>query len=292
MILNVSGRTDIINYYTPWFLKRLEEGFIDVRNPFYNKMVSRIYLKDVDAFVFCTKNPMPIIPYLSQIKKPIIFQVTITPYKEDIEVNVKDKKAIINSLDQIKDIVGIENLYVRYDPIFLNHKYTLEYHVKVFERLCFLLKGKCKHVIISFLDNYQNVQKNITYLNIQNFDRESLEKLGKEFGKIAGQNNITIQTCCENVDFTKYGFIKNDCVSREYMFKLTGKKFSKWKERNCNCATMVDIGAYNTCLNFCKYCYANYDESKVKINIKNHDINSSLLIGHLQKDDIIKVRNK
>ena len=76
MILNVSGRTDIVAFYTPWFINRLKEGFVDVRNPFNESQVSRIYFSDVDAIVFCTKNPRPIIPYLKDIKKPILFHVT------------------------------------------------------------------------------------------------------------------------------------------------------------------------------------------------------------------------
>ena len=48
MILNVSGRTDIVAFYTSWFMNRYHEGFLDVRNPFYKKQVSRIYFKDVD----------------------------------------------------------------------------------------------------------------------------------------------------------------------------------------------------------------------------------------------------
>lgn len=55
---------------------------------------------------------------------------------------------------------------------------------------------------------------------------------------------------------------------------------------------MVDIGVYNSCYHFCKYCYANYDEKKVRDNIKMHDKNSSLLMGKLESDDIIKVRRK
>ena len=49
MILNVSGRTDIVAFYTKWFMNRYNEGFVDVRNPFYPKNISRIYFKDVDG---------------------------------------------------------------------------------------------------------------------------------------------------------------------------------------------------------------------------------------------------
>ena len=98
MILNVSGRTDIVAFYTKWFMKRLEEGYVDVRNPFNRNLVSRIYFEDVDAIMFCTKNPLPIIPYLKDIHKPIIFHVTLTPYKNDIEVNVPNKKDIIEGI--------------------------------------------------------------------------------------------------------------------------------------------------------------------------------------------------
>ena len=295
MILNVSGRTDIVAFYSKWFIKRYQEGYVDVRNPFYPKLVSRIYFKDVDLIVFCTKNPKPIIPFLKYIKQPIIFHVTITPYKKDIEPYVPIKKEVINSVKEISKIIPKEYLYIRYDPVFLSNKYNLDYHIKAFDRLCTLLDGYVSKIIISFLDNYKNVQKNLRYLQVKNFSNEDYKKLGLNFSRIAKEHHIIVQTCGEKKDLVEYGFIKDECLSRSLAYKLTGKNFPRWQARNnknCNCANMVDIGSYNSCLHLCKYCYANYDEDSIKRNVLEHDDNSSLLIGNLNSDDIIKVRKK
>ena len=79
MILNVSGRTDIVAFYMEWFMNRYHNGYVDVRNPFYPKQVSRIFFENVDAILFCTKNPIPILKYIPEIQKPILFHVTLTP---------------------------------------------------------------------------------------------------------------------------------------------------------------------------------------------------------------------
>ena len=177
MILNVSGRCDIVSFYTPWFINRYREGYVDVRNPFYNKQVSRIYFKDVDLIVFCTKNPVPIISYISEIKIPIIFHVTITPYHRDIEPGVYNKKSIIEAVKKISKIIGKENLYIRYDPIFLSDKYNLGYHLKSFQRLCELLDGYTSHIIISFIDLYKNVKNNLKVLNLKPFEEDDYRKM-------------------------------------------------------------------------------------------------------------------
>ena len=44
MILNVSSRTDIIAFYEKWLIKRVEAGFVDVRNPF-NPNASELFDK-------------------------------------------------------------------------------------------------------------------------------------------------------------------------------------------------------------------------------------------------------
>lgn len=295
MILNVSGRTDIVAFYSKWFLNRLKEGYVDVRNPFNPNLVSRINFEDVDLILFCTKNPIPIVDKLDNIKIPYIFHITITPYKNDIEPNLPSKSDIIKAVKKISITIGIENVYVRYDPIFISEKYNTEYHIKAFTKLCSLLKGYVKTIIVSFIDNYKNVRKNLPYLKYRSFTEEDYKLIGENFSKIAKDNNMVIQTCFEERNLTEYGFIKGECMSKELAFKLTGKTYKKWQARKgnaCNCVELVDIGVYNSCNHLCKYCYANYDESKVKENINNHDINSTLLIGHINSDDIIKPRKK
>lgn len=294
MILNVSGRTDIVAFYTEWFINRYREGFVDVRNPFYPKKISRINFEDVDAIVFCTKNPIQILKYLKEIDKPILFHVTLTPYKKDIEPNLPPKGDIINAIKKLSSIVGIDNLYIRYDPIFLNDKYSLEYHIKAFDNMCRLLNGYVKHIIISFIDDYKNVRNNNSILKIKAFTKKDYEQIGINFSRSAKTNGMSIQTCAEEENLIEYGFIKQDCIGYDLAYKLTGKtNFKKWTSRNnknCKCVNMVDIGVYNSCKHFCKYCYANYDEKKVITNFNNHNKNSPLLIGNMMSDDIIQIR--
>lgn len=290
MILNVSGRTDIIAFYEKWLIKRVEAGFVDVRNPFNPKLVNRINFSDVDLILFCTKNPIPILNDLNKIKIPYLFQITITPYKRDIEPNVPSKKEVIEAVKKISKAIGKENVSVRYDPIFLSEKYNIDYHIKAFKKLCMLLNGYIETIIVSFLDEYKNVLKNKNVLQYRKFTEEDYKIIGKNFSKIAKLNNMKVQTCFEDRNLTEYGFTKGECLSHELAYRLTGKKYKSWKARKCNCVEMVDIGVYNSCKHFCKYCYANYDEKIVNNNFKNHDVNSSLLIGNLEDDDIIKTR--
>lgn len=293
MILNVSGRTDIVAFYSKWFMRRYDEGFLDVRNPFNPKLVSRIYMEDVDAILFCTKNPTPILGELERINKPIIFQTTLTPYKKDIEPNVPNKSEVIEAIKRVSVIVGVDNTYVRYDPIFLSEKYDPDYHVRAFDRMCALLDGYVKKIIVSFIDDYKNVRKNMSSLKMRDFCENDYKTIGESFSKSASKHGMSVQTCFEKRNLSEYGFTIGECLSHEEAFKLTGKTYKKWSARKggkCNCVQMVDVGVYNSCKHFCKYCYANYDEKNVEANFLNHDDESSLLVGHLKDDDVIKRR--
>ena len=216
MILNVSGRTDIVAFYSDWFMNRYNEGFVDVRNPFNPKMISRIYFEDVDAILFCTKNPTPMLDKIQKIAKPILFHVTLTPYKRDIELNVPDKKDVINSIKKLSKIIGIDNLYIRYDPIFISDKYTVDYHIKAFDKLCTILNGYVKYFIVSFIDDYKNVRKNEKVLNYKGFTEDDYKMIGTNFSKSAKNNGMSVQTCFEDRNLVEYGFKKQE---NKYIFK-------------------------------------------------------------------------
>ncbi len=294
MILNISGRTDIVAFYSDWLMNRLDEGFVDVRNPFNPKMVSRIMMEDVDLLFFCTKNPAPILDKLKDIKKKVYFHVTLTSYKKDIEPNIPPKKDIIKAIKKLSNIIGKENLVIRYDPIFISDEYNLNYHVKAFDKLFELLDGYVCKILIHFIDDYKNVRNNYNTLKYRKLTEKDYETIGRSFSESAKKHNIVVHTCNEERDLTEFGFIKDDCISKELAFKITGKIYKKkWKARKdliCQCVEMVDIGVYNSCKHFCKYCYANYDEKKVSNNYNKHNPKSSLLIGELSDDDIIKIR--
>lgn len=295
MILFASGRTDISAFYSNWFINRVKAGFVDVRNPFNQKLVSRIYFSDVDLIMFCSKNPLPMINKLDTLNVPVLFHVTITPYSKDVEPNIPDKRLIIEGVKKLSLVLGIDNVVVRYDPIFLSDKYNVDYHIKAFDKLCKNLNGYVNKIIVSFMDEYKNVRSNKNILKYRAFTREDYKKIGEAFSKSAHDNGMSVQTCFEDNDLTQYGFVKGECLSHELAYILTGKKFKSSnvrKEKKCECVQMVDIGDYNSCMHMCKYCYANYDEKMVSSNFKRHDDNSSLLIGSIQRDDVIKVRKK
>ena len=161
--------------------------------------------------------------------------------------------------------------------------------------MCNLLNGYVDKIIISFIDDYKNVRKNLDILKIKDFTDNDYKEIGLSFSKSGKESNMTVQTCYEDRNLVEYGFVKGECLSHEIAYKLTGKTYDKWRARKgakCNCVKMVDIGVYNSCKHFCAYCYANFDERKVIKNYEKHDPNSSLLIGKLKAKDFIKERLK
>lgn len=292
MILNVSGRTDICAFYADWFFNRLKAGFVDVRNPYNEHSISRIYFDNVDAFLFCTKNPLPMLKRLDEITKPMLFHVTITPYHQDLEPGVVHKKELWEALKILRDKIGTDNLYIRYDPVLVNERYTPDYHRRAFAALCKKVEDVAGHIVISFLDEYKNVRENRKKVQMERPDPQVQKELMMYFARTAKDHGLDIFACNERELAKSCGFSAQACFSQAKAFTLTGKALGQWKARDCGCVEMADIGDYNSCRHFCKYCYANYDEKKVVQNIGTHDPESSVLLGKITDKDTVKVRVK
>lgn len=102
MILNTGSRTDIVQYFSDWLLKRFEEGVVYSRNPLYPCKVTRYELSPdkIDVVLFCSKNYRPILPRLHEItdKYNTYFYYTITAYGTDIEPGVPSIDESITTL--------------------------------------------------------------------------------------------------------------------------------------------------------------------------------------------------
>ena len=291
MIINVGGRTDIVNYYTPWLLNRLEEGYAYSRNPFARENVYKLSLKseDVDCLLFCSKNYQPILKHIGDIdeKYNILCNYTITAYGKDIEPKVPSINQSIKTLKRLSDIVGVNKILWRYDPILLTEKYTVEKHLETFEYMAEKISPLVYRCIFSFVDMYKKVEENMP--EIIPFTDEDKVKLLKGIGEISKKYNLYTQTCATNESYERYGIHAAGCTTREILEQAHNVVYKNVKgtgiRENCQCIPSRDIGAYNSCLSECKYCYANRKPDIPKKVIKMHDEKSPLLLGQLKEND-------
>ena len=294
MIIQTGMRTDIPAFYSKWFLNRIKEGYVLVRNPYNERQVTRYRLTPdvVDLIAFCTKNPAPMLPYRN-VLKPYgqYWFVTITPYGRDIEPNVPDKEKVMDDFKKLSDIVGVDSMGWRYDPILVDDKHSVEWHITEFEKMAENLCGYTKSCVISFIDIYKKVERN--FRGAKEVSPKDRITLGKEFIKIAGKSGMTIRPCAEGDELTLYGADCSGCMTVNtfetalHVHLNVPKRKTNQRNGQCACLLGVDIGAYDTCGHLCKYCYANSNTGLVKENMKKHNPMSPFLIGESMPGDVI-----
>lgn len=298
MILSVSRRTDIPNYYSQWFINRVREGYLYVRNPMNDHQISKISLspRTVDCIVFWTKNPLPMMDKLDALQEyPYYFQFTLTGYGKDIEPNLPDKrKQLIGTFRELASEIGKEKVIWRYDPILFTDRYTAQYHMKAFREIAEALQGYTDRVVISFLDFYAKTKKNMKGIEVVTPDNNRLYPFVSELSAIAKENKMRIATCAEEMDLQPYGVEHNSCIDKTLIEHIIGCKINAKKDKNqrreCGCVESMDVGTYHTCRNGCKYCYANYSYEKVNRSCGLYDPHSPLLCGTITEKDKITER--
>lgn len=82
MLINISGRTDIVNYYPEWLFNRFQEGYVLSRNSLFQNSVRRYELTPdkVDCLIFGSKNYEPVLSRISELTEKFntYFYYTIT----------------------------------------------------------------------------------------------------------------------------------------------------------------------------------------------------------------------
>ena len=267
-----------------------------VRNPMNFRHVSRVKLTAdvVDGIVFWTKNPAPMIKRLDELRNYMYyFQFTFTSYGKDVEPNVPEKNTdALASFKELSQIVGADRVIWRYDPILLNEKYTALYHARAFAKMARELSGYTHKVIISFVSTgYKGLKSNINALKLVDFPIKTKIELASTLACIAHEHGLSIDICADKMDLQEFGIGRARCIDDRLLSKLLSGSLNVKKDKNqrteCGCASSVDIGMYNTCMNGCLYCYANYNKGAVAGNFAKHNTASPLLFGEVNSDDKI-----
>ena len=292
MIISASRRTDIPALYPEWFMNRLLAEEVLVPNPYNRKKVSRIELsrETVDCFVFWTKNPEPMLPYLKRLDMlgyPYYFEMTITGYREDMEPNVPSTEEAMATFMLLSERIGRERMDLRFDPIIINEKYPLEYHLEQFEMLCSWLHAYTDRCIISFVNYY----KGSPFVELE---AEDMIETAKGLVQIADRYQLPLYTCAEKIDLRPYGIQTGACIDKKKTESIVGYRLDVKRDRGqrraCGCVESVDIGMYGTCIHGCRYCYASGNTETAAKRHELHNVNSPMLIGNLKGDETITER--
>lgn len=239
VIVSASRSTDIPAFYAQWFINRLKEGYCAWYNPF-NRQKMYVSFANCKVVVFWTKNPKPMMSFLSELDKRGIhyyFQVTLNDYvKENFEPNVPSLEERINTFKELSNLIGKEKVIWRFDPLVITSGITSDILVDRIKNIGEQLKGYTDKLVFSFIDVkvYRKVQNNLVK-DTNCFTKETIDsaelkdwqqiELVEKLVKLRTQWhnegwNITFATCAENIELEKYGIEHNRCIDGELMKRI------------------------------------------------------------------------
>ncbi len=295
MIISASRRTDIPAYYGQWLLNRMRQGQVMVRHPFNPNRVTQLSLapETIDAFVFWTKNPAPLVERLVEIERlgyQYCFQYTLTPYGTDLEPLVPPLAARIAAFRLLADRIGPERVMWRYDPILFTPVFSPAEHLRCFSSLARQLHHHTRRCTVSLLTLYAKCRRNLREIELVQPTEDTLINFAAELAAIARDHGLSLSACCDRFLTDRCGIEASRCIDTGLLAAILGRPVAAGRDSSqrhgCGCAVSVDIGAYNSC----RYCYANSSAVAVTRQAAAHDPSSPLLIGRLRGDEFIAVK--
>jgi hypothetical protein len=289
-IISCSRRTDVPAFYARWLVNRLRAGYCHILNPF-NSHVFEVSLQPEDciAIVFWTRNPAPLFPYLDELDTRgyrYYFHYTLVGYGPPVEAHNPAFETAIATFQRLADRLSPERVRWRYDPILLSTVTPPAYHLRQFERIASQLEGYTHHCTFSFTNFYDKTNRNLAHITettgivFQEPTASQQRALACELAQIAAAHGMTLNTCCDNA-LAVEGIQMNRCVDPALVQALASdpnlELEAKPTRRDCGCVASVDIGAYDTCLFGCAYCYATNNRAVALKKHAAHDPEDSVL---------------
>jgi len=299
MIISASRRTDIPAFYSPWLLNRLRAGEVLVRNPFNRRQVSRLRLDpgQVDCLVLWTKNPAPLLPLLPLITAmgySLVVHFTITGCDHALEPGLPALDERIATFRALAKVLGPQRVLWRFDPIVLTQSQGPEDWLIRFSWLAAQLHGYTFQCAVSFVSLYAKCRRNLAGVDLLRVDEAAKQVLALGLAEQARFYGMRLVACCDAFLTEHCGVEPARCIDAVQLGAILGRSLRAEKDPGqrpgCGCSRSVDIGAYDCCGHGCRYCYATTSMRTVARNMSDHDVNSPLLIGHLQGDEIIRER--
>lgn len=294
MILSASRRTDIPCFYGEWFMNRIRAGYVLTRNPMNHAQLSRVPLspETVDCIVFWTKDPASFSPFLDELDGlgyRYYFQFTLTPYDRTVEPGQRDKPAVEGTFIELSKRIGRDRVVWRYDPIILNETLDLAFHRREFKRMCEKLSGFTDTVTVSFVDLYAKLKTQL----VRAVTDGEISELSGYISETARTHGLRPVACCEH-GLALFGIERASCIDLARIEAICGCKLDLKPDKNqrpgCGCVESIDVGAYNTCMNGCVYCYANDNPLTTRRRFDAHDPNGEILVGKLTGEEKITER--
>lgn len=294
MIVSASRRTDIPALYSKWFMNRLDEGYVFVPNPRNPHRLARVDItpENLDCIVFWTKNPMPMAERFEELERrgiPFYVQYTLTPYDKTIEPYVPSEKALLEGFAELSRLIGPSRCVWRYDPILIDERHSVAWHVRRFAEMSSILRGCTNRCVLSFVDPYKSLRGRFRAPS----DAE-MRAVAAGLSLEAGESGMRLFTCAEHIDLAAFGIEHGACIDRETIESVAGKAMDLKEDPNqraaCRCVQSVDIGVYDTCPHGCAYCYATSSAGAVRRNFENHDVRAPMITGYPIGDEIITDR--
>lgn len=299
MIISASRRTDIPALYSEWFMNRVRAGWCTVPNPMNIKQVSHVSLKpqDVDAIVFWSKNPAPMLPHLAELNAMgfrYYFQFTLNDYPKELEPHIPLLCNRIETFLELSRRVGPLRVIWRYDPIIISNITSFEFHRNRFRWIADELGGATQRVMVSIVDFYQKTDRRLSKIEGDGFllDKEAeysmeMVELLKDLADIAKKQGIEIYTCAEARDYSSIGIPPGRCIDEELLHKIwtLNLKYKKAPSQRefCLCMVSKDVGINDTCVHGCPYCYSTRNYALAERRYKEHNPTAPALWGHFEE---------